>query len=308
MNYYRRYIGDYGRDTSLLSLVEHGAYCVLLDHYYAAEAPLPADREDIYRLARAVKPEERKAVDKVLGQYFEEQATGFHNSRADSELERAAPAIKAARDNGRKGGRPANRLGSGGGTYRDTGSGTQEEAQWDTRDKPTGKAIRAGDPSPNHQPPEPSPNRHPPTAIPQTENQRQGQKPSPGASRSVARKRGNGHDQSPKTAPTWEAYAAAYLTRYGTEPVRNATVNAQLAGVVKRLGKEAPLVAAFYVLSNRGLYVSAKHAANLLLRDCEGLRTEWATGRQGTDTEARQADRTAATGNVFERLIEEADS
>ena len=298
MNYYRRYIGDYGRDTSLLSLVEHGAYCVLLDHYYAAEAPLPADREDIYRLARAVKPEERKAVDKVLHQYFAERPTGFHNSRADAELERAAPAIKAARDNGRKRG-----------THRDT----HWDTHWDTQEEPSGiptgipsgipggQATRAGDPSSNHQPPVPTSSLHPPTTT-------QSQLPSPGASRAVARKRANGQDQNPKTAATWEAYSSAYLTRYGTEPVRNATVNAQLANMVKRIGlAEAPGVASFYVGSNRGLYVSAKHAVNLLLRDCEGLRTEWATGRQGTDTEARQADRTAATAGVFQQLIEEAD-
>ena len=73
MNYYRRYIGDYGRDTTLLSLAEHGAYALLLDHYYASEEPLPADREDVYRVARAVKPEERKAVDHVLEKYFTEE-------------------------------------------------------------------------------------------------------------------------------------------------------------------------------------------------------------------------------------------
>lgn len=130
----------------------------------------------------------------------------------------------------------------------------------------------------------------------------------PGASPPVAKKsRANGEDQSPKSARTWEAYSAAYLDRWGADPVRNATVNAQLAGFVKRIGlAEAHDVAAFYVRSNRGLYVSAKHPVNLLLRDCEALRTEWATGRQGTDSEARQGDRTAAAGAVFSKLIAEA--
>ena len=69
---------------------------------------------------------------------------------------------------------------------------------------------------------------------------------------------------------------------------------------------EAPAIAAFFVQSKRGLYVSAKHAVDLLLRDAEALRTEWATGRSSTDTEARQEDRTAATGNAFAPLIAEA--
>lgn len=109
------------------------------------------------------------------------------------------------------------------------------------------------------------------------------------------------------TAETWKAYAAAYQKRWGVEPMRNMKVNGQLAQFVTRIpAAEAPLVAAFFVQSNRGLYVSAKHPVDLLLRNAESLRTEWATGRSGTDTEARQADRTAATGNVFGKLIQEA--
>jgi hypothetical protein len=130
----------------------------------------------------------------------------------------------------------------------------------------------------------------------------------PGATPPAARKarRANGEDTL-RTSATWHAYSEAYLARYGTEPVRNATVNAQIAGFVKRIGaQEAPGVAAFYVSHGRGLYVSAKHSVNLMLRDCEGLRTEWATGRQVTDTQARQADSTAATSAVFDKLISEA--
>lgn len=45
MNYYRRYSGDYLRDTSKLSVLEHGAYSLLLDYYYSEETPLPLDLE-----------------------------------------------------------------------------------------------------------------------------------------------------------------------------------------------------------------------------------------------------------------------
>ena len=68
---------------------------------------------------------------------------------------------------------------------------------------------------------------------------------------------------------------------------------------------DAAPVAAWYVRrGNRQLYVASKHAVDLLLRDAEGLRTEWATGRTVTETQARQADRTAAIGNTFGRLID----
>ena len=123
------------------------------------------------------------------------------------------------------------------------------------------------------------------------------------ARRASARANGS----APVTEAAWNAYSAAYLSRYKTPPVRNDKVNGLLARFVKRIGaEESPAVAEHYVSSNRGLYISSKHAVDLLLRDCEGLRTEWATGRQVTDTEARQTDRTAATGAVFNKLIKEA--
>ena len=65
------------------------------------------------------------------------------------------------------------------------------------------------------------------------------------------------------------------------------------------------MVAAFFVASSNKFYVTKGHSIGLLLADAEKLRTEWATGRAMTDAEARQADRTAAIGNTFGRLIEE---
>jgi hypothetical protein len=109
------------------------------------------------------------------------------------------------------------------------------------------------------------------------------------------------------TTAVWESYASTYKTRYHVDPVRNAKVNGQLKQLLQRLpAEEAPAVAAFYVGHNRGLYVSAKHPVDLLLRDCEGLRTEWASGNTVTETAARQADRTATNQGVFGKLIEEA--
>lgn len=132
---------------------------------------------------------------------------------------------------------------------------------------------------------------------------------SPGVARKPrSPRRGNGADAPPKTSQTWSAYSEAYRERYGVDPVRNATVNGQLAQVVKQLGlEEAPAVARFYLSHSRSVYVGAKHAVNLLLRDCTGLRTEWATGNRVTETSARQADRTATTGDVFAKLIAEAE-
>lgn len=120
-------------------------------------------------------------------------------------------------------------------------------------------------------------------------------------------KKTNTKDNSALTAAVWEAYTTAYHNRYGTEPVRNARVNAQLAQFVQRVGKDdAPGVAAYYVQNNNHFYVVKGHAVGLLLADAEKLRTEWATSRQVTNTQAGQVDKRQSTANVFHKLLDEA--
>lgn len=104
----------------------------------------------------------------------------------------------------------------------------------------------------------------------------------------------------------WERYKSAYLERYGTEPIRNAKTNGQISSYVKRVGEEvAPDLAAFYVYHNDAYYVRSRHPPGLLLRDCEGLHTQWATGRTVTQSQARKIDETAGRVNVFQELINE---
>jgi hypothetical protein len=120
-------------------------------------------------------------------------------------------------------------------------------------------------------------------------------------------KRHNGvaKDESPTNA-TWNAYAAAYIQRYGVEPTRNGQVNGLIANFLARVpAADAPAIAAFYVRHNKRFYLSCRHSIRALLRDAEGLRTEWLSGRAMTETEAHQADRTAALGNVFNELKDE---
>lgn len=64
MNYYPHHIGDYIKATAHLSMLEHGAYRILLDRYYSMECGIPADQ--VYRLARARSEDERRTVDAVL--------------------------------------------------------------------------------------------------------------------------------------------------------------------------------------------------------------------------------------------------
>lgn len=123
MNYYLRYPGDYSRDTGLLSLAEHGAYGVLLDHYYSTEAPLPAAMEQLCRLARAMSEIEQCAVASVADKFFPLATDGFrHNKRADKEILSLNIRREIAATNGKKGGRPR-------------GPDTDSETNWDISGK-----------------------------------------------------------------------------------------------------------------------------------------------------------------------------
>lgn len=104
MNYYERHLGDYAKDTAHLSMLEHGAYNLLLDRYYGTEAGIPADQ--VYRIARARTKDERAAVDAVLAEFFELKDGSWTKGRCDEEIEKAKLRIDAARENGKKGGRP----------------------------------------------------------------------------------------------------------------------------------------------------------------------------------------------------------
>jgi len=84
--WYAHYPGDYGRDTAHLSLVQHGAYRLLLDHYYATSAALPHDVAALYRICRAFKQSEQDAIDYVVSKFFELNDDGYHNARADVEI------------------------------------------------------------------------------------------------------------------------------------------------------------------------------------------------------------------------------
>lgn len=87
--------------------------------------------------------------------------------------------------------------------------------------------------------------------------------------------------QKRSTAPTWEAYRQSYCERYGVDPVRNATVNGQLAHLVRRLGEEeSPEVARYYLGLDTPLYHREGHSVGMLLKHAEHLRTLWIRSHQ----------------------------
>lgn len=106
MNYFELHIGDYQRKTAHLTLAEHGAYSLMLQTFYATERPLPADRKVLYRLLRADTLPERKAVDSVAAQFWQESKAGLSNRRAQEVLDVYLQWVEKQRTNGGKGGRP----------------------------------------------------------------------------------------------------------------------------------------------------------------------------------------------------------
>ena len=146
MNYYRRYLGDYMRDTAGLSVLEHGAYGLLLDTYYATEAALPEDYDHLYRVCRAMTDAEQSAVRKVADTYFSINGDGRrHNGRADREIAVAQAALAKQRVSGAV---AAEKRWS---TYRSTHRSTDESTHRSTGGLTGGSAIQP--PTTNHQPP-----------------------------------------------------------------------------------------------------------------------------------------------------------
>lgn len=89
MNFFKLYIGDYQRDTAHLSVTEHGAYLLMLQHYYATEKPLPTGKA-LHRMLRAQEKAERDAIDCIAAKFWTTTGAGLVNERADAEICKAA--------------------------------------------------------------------------------------------------------------------------------------------------------------------------------------------------------------------------
>jgi uncharacterized protein YdaU (DUF1376 family) len=160
MIYYRRYLGDYSKKTSRLSMLEHGAYSMMLDAYYLEEEPLPLPVDKVYEICKAFSKEAREAVDNVLKKYFTKQKDGWHNKRADEEI----AASQRARENGGKGGRPKTRRQTHDETHDVTHEGGLEANRNGTTVQPSSLSTL-------------QPSNHPPTGGAEEET------PSPGTAR-----------------------------------------------------------------------------------------------------------------------------
>ena len=104
MNYYKRHIGDYMKDASHLSLLEHGVYMRLLDVYYTREAAIPVDQAA--RLIGARSKDEKEALMMVAGEFFRVVDGLFTQTRCNFEISTQQQKAETNREVGKRGGRP----------------------------------------------------------------------------------------------------------------------------------------------------------------------------------------------------------
>ena len=93
------YIGDYLADTGHLSAVEHGAYLLLLMHYWQRGEPLPNDDERLRRIAR-VDHRVWSKVRRSVADFFDIDEHTWTHRRVEQELEHARSKSMKAREAG----------------------------------------------------------------------------------------------------------------------------------------------------------------------------------------------------------------
>jgi uncharacterized protein YdaU (DUF1376 family) len=96
--------GSYAKKTATLSMLEHGAYRLLLDHYYNVGPGMIANATGLLRVCRAFATDEQAAVQSILDQFFELRDGVYYNHRADEELEKRSKLRKTRAEAGAKGG------------------------------------------------------------------------------------------------------------------------------------------------------------------------------------------------------------
>lgn len=83
------YWADYLADTTHLSQAQHGAYLLLIAHYWIKQG-LKNNRQYIYSIAQARDAESKRVVESVLEEFFELNGDFFVQKRIEKEIERSS--------------------------------------------------------------------------------------------------------------------------------------------------------------------------------------------------------------------------
>ena len=104
--------------------------------------------------------------------------------------------------------------------------------------------------------------------------------------------------------PVWDAYAAAYMKRYGHEPVRNAKVNRACVDIAKRLGADAVAVTTYFLSVDGSECLRMNHPIGMLLQRCESYHSMWKSGKVTTAIEARSAERRSTNMSASQSYLQ----
>lgn len=104
MNYYKRHIGDYMKDASHLTLLEHGVYVRLMDVYYTREGSIPEGQAG--RLIGVRTKEDKEALATVVAEFFTVLDGHLVQQRCEREIASMQAKAESNRVVGKRGGRP----------------------------------------------------------------------------------------------------------------------------------------------------------------------------------------------------------
>ena len=98
------YVADYLADTTHLSTLEHGAYCLLLMSMWRAGGSLPNDPAKLAKFARMTSAQWAR-IEATVMQFFDVSDSDVTQSRLAREIEKHAGVVRQRRESGSKGGR-----------------------------------------------------------------------------------------------------------------------------------------------------------------------------------------------------------
>lgn len=107
MNYYSHHIGDFNSGTKNFTRLERWIYRDMLELYYDSEKPLPGDFDILCDELGVSGNEEQAAVSRILRRKFDLVDGEYQHLRCEAEICAYQRAAEKARENGKKGGRPA---------------------------------------------------------------------------------------------------------------------------------------------------------------------------------------------------------
>lgn len=97
------YWGDYARDTGHLNACGHGAYLMLIKHYWCVGKALPNDDNELWRIACCDSKKEWMKLRPKIIRLFVQDGGFLRHKRVDREILAAASHVTAKAEAGKKG-------------------------------------------------------------------------------------------------------------------------------------------------------------------------------------------------------------